>query len=120
MKDATLAPMYASLYAGLCDIARGHGYALAIHGSVQADLDLVAIPWIEKPTSPKELVKHFLKHLTACLGEGFDTNNPEMKPHGRLAYNLYLYHGSKVDLSIMPVQNAPMSLQGSERIQNER
>lgn len=31
----------------LRDIAREHGYALSVHGSVARDIDIVAIPWVE-------------------------------------------------------------------------
>lgn len=93
--------MYATLYAGLCVMARDNGYALAIHGSLQQDLDLIAVPWTEDYCHHTTLVQLFLDHLTACLGETFDSNNPERKLHGRIAYNLYMDNGSKVDLSVM-------------------
>ena len=32
-----------------------------------------------------------------------ETNQPEQKPHGRRAWNLYLEHGCKVDVSVMPL-----------------
>jgi len=38
LKEPTRAPIFACLYPGLCDIARKHGYALAIHGTVESDL----------------------------------------------------------------------------------
>lgn len=115
--------MYATLYPGLCDIARAHGYALAIHGSVQVDLDLVAVPWTETATAPEALVKAMMEHLSAVdyrellkrectwaspeqieqmVEKANEKVKPEIKPHGRLAWNLYLHHGRKVDLSVMP------------------
>ena len=45
MKPATRAPFYASIYHGLAEVARKHGYALAIHGTVTSDLDLIAVPY---------------------------------------------------------------------------
>jgi hypothetical protein len=48
MKAATRAPFYACMYHGLCDIARQHGYALAINGTVTTDLDLVADEWSDQ------------------------------------------------------------------------
>ena len=45
MKAPTRAPFYAAMYHGLCDVARAHGYALAIHGTVTSDLDIIACPW---------------------------------------------------------------------------
>lgn len=126
MKDATRAPLFACLYPGLCDKARALGYALAIHGTVTRDLDLVAIPWTDKAVSAVALKDSLMEHIAAVGYEDllrrdspFLTNeqidslvsqqegtNPRgaatQKPHGRLAWNLYLYCGTKVDLSVMP------------------
>jgi len=124
MKDPTRAPVFACLYPGLCDIARAQGYALAIHGTVTADLDLVACPWTEFASSAEDLKDALLAHIGACgyadmLRRDFAENHVqqileneraagrvaddvERKPHGRLAWNLYLYEGTKVDLSVMP------------------
>lgn len=130
MKDPTRAPFYACLYHGLCGIARKHGYALAIHGTVTADLDLVAIPWTNEAVGPVELKDALMAHIGACDYEGITRrqlpDNPELvkqivdgenarpgrephdsdgaciKPHGRRAWNLYMDFGCKVDLSVMP------------------
>lgn len=129
MKPPTRAPFYASMYHGLCETARKHGYALAIHGTVTADLDLIAVPWTDAAASAETLRDALMAHIGACDYEGltrrqFPNNEPlvqqilkdererkaephdetgaALKPHGRRAWNLYLDHGAKVDLSIMP------------------
>lgn len=77
-------------------IARSCGYAIAIHGSMQRDLDVVAIPWVRNALSQKTLVKR--------LSEWFeiDTRPPSPRPHGRLAYTFLLGGGLFMDLSVMP------------------
>lgn len=30
-------------------IAKEHGYAVGVHGSLARDIDLILVPWIEKP-----------------------------------------------------------------------
>ena len=50
------APVYAALYPELAEIAQQHGYALSIHGSLQRDFDLVAIPWVWNAKEPEILV----------------------------------------------------------------
>lgn len=75
-----------------------HGYALAIHGTVDRDLDLVAIPWVDdEVSSPKALVDAFCGTL-----EGTCTSFVG-KPHGRVAYTIETGGGGYIDLSIMPV-----------------
>ena len=103
MKTATRAPAFACIYPGLCDIARKLGYALAIHGTVTADLDLIAVPWVDGAASAEALVEAMRAHLGACLDIADCFGNQTPKPHGRMAWNLYMDFGAKVDLSVMPL-----------------
>ena len=119
MKPPTRAPFYAAMYHALCGVARANGYALAIHGTVTSDLDVIACPWTEEAVSGEELRDALMQHINASDYEGSLVRfgiSQEMaheiasksgadkseKPHGRIAWNLYLDHGCKVDLSIMP------------------
>ena len=87
----------------LCDIARAHGYALTIHGTLQRDLDLVAIPWTEEAVAPEVLVKA-LRDRAQWFS--FEDSHPLMgaveKPHGRRAWTIPLVGDTLIDLSIMP------------------
>lgn len=67
------AAAYAAFYPMLCQIARRHGYALAIHGSLHRDLDLIAVPWVEEASEPLALIKAFKKATrTVTQSEGFE------------------------------------------------
>ena len=35
------------LIPALCEVERRNGYAIAVHDSLERDIDLVAIPWTE-------------------------------------------------------------------------
>lgn len=127
MKEPTRGPIFACLYQGLCDVARANGYALAIHGSLVTDMDLIAVPWTDAAIPAADLSAKLrdhigavgyrdlilrdnpfwgepenAEHLDKLVAESNGGNEPETKPHGRLAWNLYLYAGTKIDLSIMP------------------
>lgn len=123
MKAPVIAPAYACLYPGLCEIARSMGYALAIHGSMASDLDLIAVPWVEEASSPEILIERLMNHIGACsypellkraglpeshiqdiIARKNHGKDPEIKPHGRRAWNLYLDHGSRIDLSVLPTK----------------
>lgn len=100
-KKPTWAPAYmVGIYPMLAEEAQKNGYALALHGSLQRDLDLIAIPWRKDAVDPFTLVR--------LLGEIFDIepnhplDKPERKPHGRLSWSLPLWWGAYLDLSIMP------------------
>lgn len=92
------APVYAAaLYPYLATIARKHGYALAVHGSLQRDFDLVAVPWTPDAGSPEELIAA-IRDLYAVDS----VSAPDTKSHGRVAYSLVLGFGAFIDLSFMP------------------
>lgn len=94
-----MAPYYAGLYPELAEYFRGHGYALAIHGSLARDFDLVAVPWIEEPTQPQAVVRMLCQQYAFT-----QSGEPETKLHGRLSYAICtaLFGECFLDLSFMP------------------
>lgn len=103
MKPPTPAPAYAGLYVLLCEIARKHGYALAIHGTMINDLDVVAIPWTDEAICAEKLARIFFDKLFWLHHQPLPDYEPEQKSHGRVAYKIPLFPGPAcVDLSIMP------------------
>lgn len=92
-------------------VARECGYAIAVHGSMARDLDLVAVPWMVKAVCAQDLVDALCEQIPLHERPGnvypdgvTVTPNPEAKPWGRLAWSLagcprpWLY----VDLSVAP------------------
>jgi hypothetical protein len=98
------APVYAAaLYPQLAEIAREHGYALAVHGSLQRDFDLIGIPWAEHPSDPQTVVDAFTSTFAIRKVDG----PPSDKHHGRRAWTLSIGHGEcAIDLSFMPLSPA--------------
>lgn len=113
---AARAAAYVALYPMLLQIAKDHGYSLAVHGSLHRDFDLVAIPWIEEASEPLELIRAF-KESTRCVTshEDFDELQPDckptIKPHGRIGYTLHVtnrgMYGGYLDVSVMPKTSTP-------------
>jgi len=82
------------------EVARQNGYAIAVHGSLKRDIDLVAIPWVEESKSPEELIMA----IEAKIGWfHVDLDNPVIRSHGRKAWSI-VTHGvtTYIDLSVMP------------------
>lgn len=113
MKDPTFAPSYCCLYPKLAAIARSHGYALAVHGSLQRDFDLVAVPWTETALDARTLYEAIANECShdgpsesAKFVDGqwvsVDLREPELKLHGRLCWTIILHHTAFIDLSVMP------------------
>ena len=98
-RDPGYAPIYCCMYPDLAKIARAYGYALCVHGSVNRDFDLVAVPWTESAQDPEYVIKAFLQEFSLKLVGG----PPDDKPHGRKTYTLALTFGECfLDLSFMP------------------
>ena len=101
MSDKPLAHLGPAMYVHrvheLQAIARACGYAIAIHGSMQRDLDVVAIPWVDEALPQEELIRRLLDWF------GLEKSKSEQKPHGRMAYTLLMWGGLFIDLSVMPL-----------------
>lgn len=96
------APVYAAaLYPKLARIFVDNGYALAVHGSLARDFDLIAIPWVDKPAKPLKLIKIITTEF-AIRKIGKRATN---KKHGRIAYTISVGFGDcALDLSFMPIK----------------
>lgn len=82
------------------EAAHTHGYCVAVHGSLLTDIDFVAVPWVDYPSSQEEVYRAILKSVG---GLEFANCEPELKPQGRIAYNFMVPgYGLIIDLSIFP------------------
>lgn len=91
------AGIYAMILPRLKDGAARLGYAIALHGSMARDLDLVAIPWSEGAAAAEDVVA-----LAVEISGGYVLGEPGAKPHGRRAWTIALGAGLFIDLSIVP------------------
>jgi hypothetical protein len=100
---------FIALLPALTEVANVHGYALAVHGSVQRDIDLIAVPWTEDAKDATTLVSAISSAVGGSMKEtrvGFK-QSPETKPHGRIAWSIYMAEGAHespyLDISVMPL-----------------
>lgn len=96
---------YATLYPALVKAARERGYALAIHGTLARDMDLIAVPWTQEAVRAEELIEALMEasggwmHDEALRRE----HDQSARPHGRRAWSIHLgFEGAYVDVSVMP------------------
>lgn len=102
-----IAPWYVMAYTKLERIAWRYGYALALHGSMSRDLDLIAIPWTEDAESPDRLLAAFCRFIGDKAQVNITAGKPTEKPHGRIGYVIPIgYEGHYLDLSIMPLKSS--------------
>lgn len=93
---------YAIMFEPLKGIALKYGYNLVLHGSLNRDLDLIAIPWQEELGPVDEMVDEFCSYVggevALCNSERLDDGTITgdrftLKPHGRVAYVINIFRG---------------------------
>jgi hypothetical protein len=89
------------MYSILHEVANEHGYALAVHGSMKRDFDILAVPWVESPSTTNELFEAIKNSTAKYFIEDEKLNEPTEQPHGRISYSIPVDGGYYLDLSIM-------------------
>lgn len=86
--------------------AKDVGYALTVHGSLNRDVDIVAIPWREHNVADPDRLATILQGVICGItGRCHREQGWTEKPHGRLARIISVWCGEStcsLDLSVMP------------------
>jgi hypothetical protein len=107
-KKAYSAAVLEEILEPLRKIARQHGYAIAVHGSLSKDIDLLAVPWVKKASSYEDLANAvcevFNKYFEhACINGKFTE-----QPHGRISCAIVMASSPVfIDLSIIKPKETP-------------
>jgi hypothetical protein len=87
---------YAMCFPKMQDIARDMGYNLIIHGSLNRDMDLVAIPWKDEPEPEVKMIQALDMYLRGTQYDESSSKHGYMYsvlPGGRHSYVIHLNRG---------------------------
>ena len=93
---------YAIMFEPLKKIAIKYGYNLVLHGSLNRDMDLIAIPWIEKIGDIDKMIAEFCVYVGGEIQLCNEQRNENgeivgdlftVKPHMRRVYVINIYRG---------------------------
>lgn len=94
--------MYVNYFGLLTKIVNNHGYALCVHGSVNRDFDLIAVPF-EETVSPHDEV---IMAIKKAIGNNGDSDELYSKvghePQGRICYTIECGGDGYFDISFTP------------------
>lgn len=77
-------------------LAREVGYAIGVHGTLERDLDLIAVPWVEDAVGNQALMEHIAAGMNARILQ------TERKPRSRYAASIQIDGWYKtIDLSVV-------------------
>lgn len=93
---------YAIMFEPLKEIALKYGYNLVLHGSLNRDMDLIAIPWSEDIRDVDDMINEFCEYIGGkiqlfnCKREDNGSITGDRftpKPHGRIVYVINIFRG---------------------------
>jgi hypothetical protein len=93
----------ASILPAVREAAKFNGYAVAVHGSLKRDIDLIAVAWTDQAKPVGDLVRAIQGAVGGILGNCIVLSGPNQKPHGRLSHTLVRPgFAGEIDLSVIP------------------
>lgn len=98
---------YACVLESLRKIAANCGYALAIHGSLAKDMDLIAVRWADNYEHPDYLCKMFLEELSKWTfgdliqGRFEEISKPEIRYLNQYHYAIPIFSDWFLDLTVI-------------------
>lgn len=94
------AVFYAAMWNDLRQAALDKGWALALHGSLANDMDIMAMPWIEDAAPPIEMILG----LRRCFENPREITFRETPmPNNRIVYTLSIWADFYLDINIIKI-----------------
>ena len=95
------AAFYAAMWDDIRQCAMDCGWAVALHGSLSSDMDIMAMPWVQQASSFEHLVKKIVSLFQGnALAENYRISYGD-KPHGRIVATIPIWADFYLDISSM-------------------
>lgn len=99
------AAFYACMWDDFRQAAMDCGWALGLHGSLNSDMDIMAMPWVEDAKPADEMIDHL---ISTCFGESdwarpphFKKTRPGFKPNNRIVYTIPIFADFYLDINVI-------------------
>ena len=98
------AAFYACMWDDIRQCAMDNGWAVALHGSLNSDMDIMAMTWVEDVVPFEELIKKISELFVGNIGSEnyFITYNE--KPHNRVVATIPIFADFYLDISTIKLQ----------------
>lgn len=93
------AVFYAAMWNDFRQAALDKGWALALHGSLSNDMDIMAMPWIDNAVSPLDLIEA----IKDCFDkpDEITLHRPTEMPNNRIVYTLSIFADFYLDINVI-------------------
>ena len=80
------------------------GWALGLHGSLNSDMDIMAMPWVKEAIPADDMIQHLIN--TCFYDDGIMEKigylkDETSKPNGRIVYTLSIWADFYLDINII-------------------
>ena len=97
---------YASMYEDIREEAMCLGWAVALHGSLSSDMDIMAMPWVENAVRFETLVSAICGLFEDNELAGQCSVDYNSKPHGRIVATIPIWGDFYLDISTIDARKA--------------
>lgn len=95
------AAFYASIWPDIKETATKHGWALGLHGSLNSDMDIMAMPWDENASDTDALIQAISDCFTESIFKDQHTVPFYGKSNGRVVYTMTIWSDFYLDINII-------------------
>lgn len=95
------AVFYASMWEDLRNAALDKGWALALHGSLASDMDIMAMPWVSDAAHVGEMIQSLVECFMDSERIVIETFTA---PHSRKIYTLSIWGDFYLDINVIEQQ----------------
>lgn len=95
------AAFYACMWGDLRKAALDCGWALGLHGSLNSDMDIMAMPWTEDAKTADEMVFALSRCFTGNPFASDYATNRSGKPNGRTVYTMTIWGNFYLDINVI-------------------
>jgi hypothetical protein len=97
------AALYAALWEDIRYAAMDCGWAVALHGSLARDMDIIAMKWVEDCTDAQTMIDTIISRCFEdnFLAKTFTKCSKDVKPHGRICYSIPIWGNHYLDISLI-------------------
>lgn len=98
------AAFYAAMWNDLRQAAMDCGWALGLHGSLNSDMDIMAMPWVKEAILADDMIQHLINtcfHDDGIMKKIGYQKDETSKPNGRVVYTLSIWADFYLDINII-------------------
>lgn len=93
------AAFYACMWDDIRQCAMDNGWAVALHGSLNSDMDIMAMPWVEDAVPFEELIKKISELFVGNFSSENYFITYDEKPHSRVVATIPIFADFYLDIS---------------------